>query len=53
MYNRSKGNNLIYSGSEVTEKCDLRCLKNYPLLLSQFKDMLETISGTGENTNSI
>lgn len=53
MYQRAHGNNLIYNGSEVTEKCDLRCLKNYSLLLSQFKDMLETISGTGEKTNSI
>jgi hypothetical protein len=50
MYQRSQGNNLIYNGSEVTEKSDLRCLKNYPLLLSQFRDMLDTICGTGVQT---
>jgi hypothetical protein len=37
----------MYNGSEVTEKCDLRTLRNYPLLLSQFKDMVDTISGAG------
>jgi hypothetical protein len=47
LYHMSKGNHLIYNGSEVTEKCDLRTLRNYPLILSQFKDMVETISGTG------
>lgn len=45
LYHTSKGNHLIYNGSEVTEKCDLRTLRNYPLILSQFKDMVETIGG--------
>jgi hypothetical protein len=45
LYQRSQGNHLIYNGSEVTDKNDLRTLSNYPLLLSQFKDMVETISG--------
>lgn len=47
LYHRSQGNHLIYNSSEVTENSDLRTLRNYPLLLSQFKDMVETISGTG------
>jgi hypothetical protein len=45
LYHEAKGNHLIYNGSEVTEKCDLRTLRNYPLILSQFKDMVETIGG--------
>lgn len=45
LYQSSQGNQLIYNGSEVTERCDLRTLRHYPLLLSQFKDMVETISG--------
>ena len=31
---------LMYIGTEVTEKCDLRSLHNYSNLLSQFKDMI-------------
>jgi hypothetical protein len=45
LYHKSQGNYLMYNGSEVTEKCDLRTLRNYPHLLSQFKDMIDTISG--------
>ena len=45
LYHMSNGNHLIYNGSEVTEKCDLRTLRNYPLILSQFKNMVETIGG--------
>jgi hypothetical protein len=32
----------MYIGTEVTEKCDLRSLHNYPLLVSQFRDMMKT-----------
>jgi hypothetical protein len=45
LYHMVKGNHLKFNGSEVTEKCDLRTLRNYPLILSQFKDMVETIGG--------
>jgi len=46
MYTKYRGDNLMFIGTEVTEKCDLRSLHNYQNLLSQFRDMMETISGT-------
>lgn len=45
MYTKFRDDHLMYIGTEVTEKCDLRSLHNYHILLSQFKDMIETISG--------
>ncbi len=45
MYTKFRSDHLMYIGTEVTEKCDLRSLHNYQILLSQFKDMMETISG--------
>jgi hypothetical protein len=45
MYTKMKGDHLMYVGTEVTEKCDLRNLSNYNLLLEQFKDMMHCISG--------
>jgi hypothetical protein len=45
MYTKFRDDHLMYIGTEVTEKCDLRSLHNYNLLLSQFKDMLAIISG--------
>jgi hypothetical protein len=45
MYTRLKGDQLMYVGTEVTERCDLRSLHNYANLLEQFKDMLATIAG--------
>jgi hypothetical protein len=49
MYTKFKGDHLMYIGTEVTEKCDLRSLHNYQVLLSQFRDMMETISGNPLN----
>lgn len=46
MYTKFRGDQLMYIGTEVTEKCDLRSLHNYSILLSQFRDMNATISGT-------
>jgi hypothetical protein len=46
MYTKFRDDHLMYIGTEVTEKCDLRSLHNYNSLLSQFKDMLATISGS-------
>ncbi|MFN8207570.1 MAG: hypothetical protein U0T82_09215 [Bacteroidales bacterium] len=46
MYTKYRAEHLMYIGTEVTEKCDLRSLHNYGILLSQFRDMMETISGT-------
>jgi hypothetical protein len=44
-YTKFRGDHLMYIGTEVTEKCDLRSLHNYNILLEQFKDMMVTISG--------
>lgn len=46
MYTKYRGDHLMFIGTEVTEKCDLRSLHNYQNLVSQFRDMMETISGT-------
>lgn len=45
MYTKFRGDQLMYVGTEVTEKCDLRTLHNYYILVDQFRDMLSTISG--------
>ncbi len=45
MYTKFRADYLMYIGTEVTEKCDLRSLHNYNLLVDQFKDMMLTISG--------
>lgn len=45
LYTKFRGDQLMYVGTEVTEKCDLRSLHNYSILVDQFKDMLATISG--------
>src|SRR4030043_767129 len=45
MYTKFRDDHLMYIGTEVTEKCDLRSLHNYNILLEQFKDMIVTISG--------
>jgi hypothetical protein len=42
MYTKFQNDQLNYIGTEVTEKCDLRSLHNYPLLISQFEDMMNT-----------
>jgi hypothetical protein len=44
MYTKFRDDHLMYIGTEVTEKCDLRSLHNYNILLSQFKDMIAIIS---------
>jgi hypothetical protein len=42
MYTKFQNDQLMYIGTEVTEKCDLRSLHNYPILVSQFRDMMNT-----------
>jgi hypothetical protein len=42
MYTKFQNDQLNYIGTEVTEKCDLKSLHNYPILLSQFHDMMST-----------
>lgn len=46
LYTKFRGDQIMYVGTEVTEKCDLRSLHNYAILVEQFKEMLATISGT-------
>jgi hypothetical protein len=46
MYTKFRGDQLMYIGTEVTEKCDLRSLHNYAILVAQFKDMLATLTGS-------
>ena len=45
MYTKFRGDQLMYVGTEVTEKCDLRSLHNFSILVEQFRDMLNTIAG--------
>jgi hypothetical protein len=44
MYSKFRNDQLMYLGTEVTEKIDLRSLKNYEVLLMEFKHLLSTIS---------
>jgi hypothetical protein len=44
MYSKFRNDQLMYLGTEVTEKIDLRSLKNYDILLNEFKYLLSTIS---------
>ena len=46
MYTKFRGDHLMYLGTEVTEKCDLRTLSNYNQLVEEFRDLLSTITPT-------
>lgn len=46
MYSKYRNDHLMYLGTEVTEKCDLRSLKNYEVLLMEFKLLLSAVTGT-------
>jgi hypothetical protein len=35
----------MYLGTEVTEKCDLRSLSNYGILLEEYRELMLTIGG--------
>jgi hypothetical protein len=48
MYSKFRNDQLMYLGTEVTEKVDLRSLKNYETLLMEFRYMLSVISPEGE-----
>jgi hypothetical protein len=45
LYTKMKGDHIMYVGTEITEKCDLRNLSTYNLLLEQFKEMIMCITG--------
>ena len=44
MYSKFRNDQLMYLGTEVTEKIDLRSLKNYETLLMEFKYLLSIVS---------
>jgi hypothetical protein len=44
MYSKFRNDQLMYLGTEVTEKIDLRSLKNYETLLMEFRNLLSVIS---------
>ena len=45
MYTKYRNDHLMYLGTEVTEKCDLRSLSNYGILLEEFKSLMLAIGG--------
>ncbi len=45
LFTKVRADHLMYIGTEVTAKCDLRSLSNYDILLDQFKDMMTVITG--------
>lgn len=47
MYTKFREGHLMYLGTEVTEKCDLRALSNYSQLLEEFRELLNVISTPG------
>jgi hypothetical protein len=45
MYTKYRNGHLMYLGTEVTEKCDLRALSNYNILLEEYKSLMLAIGG--------
>ena len=45
MYSKYREGHLMYLGTEVTEKVDLRSLKNYETLLMEFRQLISLITG--------
>jgi hypothetical protein len=45
MYTKYRSGHLMYLGTEVTEKCDLRSLSNYNILLEEYRGLMLTIGG--------
>ncbi|MBN2633406.1 MAG: hypothetical protein JXR66_07625 [Bacteroidales bacterium] len=45
MYTKYRNGHIMYSGTEVTEKCDLRSLKNYEILHNEFRHIIKTVTG--------
>lgn len=44
MYSKFRNDQLMYLGTEVTEKVDLRSMRNYETLLTEFRQLLDLIS---------
>ena len=47
MYSKYRNDQLMYLGTEVTEKIDLRSLKNYETLLGEFRYLVSVIAPEG------
>jgi hypothetical protein len=45
MYTKYRSGHLMYLGTEVTEKCDLRSLSNYNILLEEYRKLMLDIGG--------
>lgn len=45
MYTKYKPGHLMYLGTEVTGKVDLRALSNYNILLGEYRDLMKKIGG--------
>lgn len=45
MYTKYRSGHLMYLGTEVTEKCDLRSLSNYNILLEEYRELMMAIGG--------
>ncbi len=45
MYTKYRNGHLMYLGTEVTEKCDLRALSNYNILVEEFRALMMTVGG--------
>ena len=45
MYTKFRSGHIMYIGTEVTEKCDLRTLSNYDILVNQYEEMIKVITG--------
>jgi hypothetical protein len=46
MYTKFRNDQIMYVGTEVTEKCDLKALSNYNQLVEEFKELLTNISSS-------
>lgn len=45
MYSKFRNDQLMYLGTEVTEKCDLRSLRNYEILMKEFRLLMSAVTG--------
>ncbi len=45
MYTKYRSGHLMYLGTEVTEKCDLRSLSNYSILVEEYKTLMLALGG--------
>jgi hypothetical protein len=45
LYTKYRNGHLMYLGTEVTEKCDLRSLSNYNIILEEYKELIFALCG--------